>query len=231
MPHMISTDRKDRPRTREAGRFYIDELSLLLNRRADTIRRWQGTEQNPGPLPKHLHPKRGSRNWRYWTDNQVYGARGIVVWKEREDMRPGNFFTDPSQEENHIRRLRVPKMISEATLEEIHQYSYQITRGPNKGKWARSREWIVKVYYPQSDYLSIENFLRAVTRYFAERGWPFPPPSQATIKKAAKQRAKTRKANERAAKKAMAALPKDIRRDLRKIEREADRLIRITNNK
>lgn len=145
-------------------------------------------------------------------------------------MRPGNFFTDPSQEENHIRRLRVPKGISEGTLEEIRKYSYQITRGPRKGQWARSREWIVKTYYPQSTYLSVENFLRAVTRYFAERGWPFPPASPMVRKKAVQKAQKTRKRNERAAKKAMAALPADIRRDIRKIEREADRLIRITKN-
>jgi hypothetical protein len=219
---MISTERKDRPKTREPGRFYIDELARLLNRRADTIRRWERS----GMLPKYLHPKRGSRDWRYWTDNQVYGSRGIVAWMKREDMRPGNFFTDPSQEENHIRRLRVPKMISEDVLEEIRKYSYQITRGPDKGKWKKSREWIVATYYPQSGYLSVENFLRAVTRYFAERGWPFPPPSPRKYKQSAAKGAKTRKANARAVRRA-------IREDkeLRSIERKADRLIRITNTK
>lgn len=225
MPHMISTKREDRPPTREPGRFYIDELAKLLNRRPDTIRRWEGTETNPGRLPAHLIPRRGTRDWRYWTDSQVYGARGIIAWKEREDMRPGNFFTDASQEENHIRRLRVPKLIDEELLEEIHKYAYVISRGPNKGKWARSRDWIIKTYYPQSRYLTVENFLRAVQRYFAERGWPFPPPSDRAVKASNKKRVKTRKANERAAKRA-ARDP-----EIRAIEREADRLIRITNNR
>lgn len=212
MPHMISTERKDRPRTREPGRFYIDELAKLLNRRADTIRRWERSDM----LPQHLCPRRGARDWRYWTDNQVYGSRGIVAWMKKNDMRPGNYFTDPSQEENHIRRLRVPKCISEDTLEEIRKYSYVITRGPKKGKWARSRDWIVKTYYPQSTYLSVENFLRAVTRYFGERGWPFPPPAPRKYKK----RAKPKK-----------IAKKNIPKELRAIEREADRLIRITSTK
>lgn len=230
MPHMISTERKDRPKTREPGRFYIDELSMLINRRTDTIRRWQGTENNPGILPKHLHPKRGHRDWRYWSDNQIYGQRGLIVWMEKNNIRPGNYFTDASQEENHIRRLRVPKCISEDVLQEIHQYSYKITRGPKKGQWARSREWIVKTYYPQSTYLSVENFLRAVTRYFAERGWPFPPPSPRVYKAAAKKAAKTRKKNIRAAKRAAKEERRQIRQDpeLRSIEQQADRLIRIT---
>lgn len=222
MPHMISTERQDRPQTRESGRFYIDELSLLINRRADTIRRWEGS----GMLPRHLHPRRGSRDWRYWTDNQVYGKRGIVNWMKQNDIRPGNFFTDPSQEENHIRRLRVPKLISEDVLHEMRQYCYVISRGPKKGQWARSREWIVKTYYPQSRYLSVENFLRSVTRYFAERGWPFPPTSHRAHVKSGKQAAKTRKVNQRAVRRAIRDDP-----ELRAINRRADRLIRITNNR
>ena len=38
----------NRPDTREAGRLYIDELSIVVNRKPDTIRKWE----RAGMLPE-----------------------------------------------------------------------------------------------------------------------------------------------------------------------------------
>lgn len=62
-----------------AERIYITEAAELLNRRSDTIRKW---ERN-GELPQHLRPHRGFRNWRYFTPDQIEGIRQWIKDTDR----------------------------------------------------------------------------------------------------------------------------------------------------
>src|SRR4051812_37306601 len=102
---MISTMKK-RPKTREPGRVYIDELRPIIDREMGTIRKWERTI-----LPKRLHSKRGYRGWRFWTDNQVWGKNGIIEWMAKNDMRPGKLMVGPEREAEHVRNLRTPKYL------------------------------------------------------------------------------------------------------------------------
>jgi hypothetical protein len=203
---MIPAMTDERPPTREPGRFYIDELASreVLNRKADTIRKWDQT----GRLPNHLKPRRGTRGWRYWTDKQVYGPRGLLWWMEKNDMRPGRMVTDPEKEQQHVENLRRPKAMSAEVVENIRKHAKKIHAGPKAGKHVRTRAWILKHYFPQTRYVSVENFERAVTAYFAERGWDFPP---------AERRRQARR---------VVPIPKEIRA----LERQADRIIKLTDN-
>lgn len=145
---------------REEGRIYIDELRHVINREMGTVRKWE--REN---LPKRLHSKRGYRGWRYWTDEQIFGKNGIIVWMEKNDMRPGNLVTDPSMEDQHIANLRRPKYLDGYHLRSAKHFA-------DKGK---SREWIIKKLFPRTRYARPENLEAALEKVFAQEGWYFPP--------------------------------------------------------
>lgn len=92
----------------QEDRIYIREAAQILNRRMDTLRKWD----RQGILPKKLQPKREKtgRRWRYWTATQV---KGIADWMERTDRRPGKGLPHwtPSQEDidDMIEKLRTPR--------------------------------------------------------------------------------------------------------------------------
>lgn len=150
-----------RPETRDEGIVYIDELAAIINRKQGTIRKWGLT----GTLPKHLMPHRGSRNWRYWKDSQVWGQRGIIAWMEKNDMRPGNLVTDPSKEAEHIENLRRPKYLN----------GYHLRSARTFVEHGRSRAWIVETLWPRTKYARPENLEAALVKVFAAEGWEFPP--------------------------------------------------------
>jgi hypothetical protein len=150
-----------RPETRQEGIVYIDELAAIINRKQGTIRKWGLT----GTLPKHLLPHRGSRNWRYWKDSQVWGPRGIIAWMERNDMRPGNLVTDPSKEAEHLENLRRPKYLNGYHLRSARTFVEQ----------GRSRAWIVETLWPRTKYARPENLEAALVKVFEAEGWEFPP--------------------------------------------------------
>ena len=150
----------NRPETREAGRVYIDELAIIVDRELGTIRKWERLV-----LPKRLHSKRGYRGWRYWTDEQIWGKNGIVEWMDKNDMRPGNLVTPPEKEAQHVRSLRKPKYLD----------GYHIRSAKYFADQGRSREWIVKKLYPRTRYARPENLEAALEKYFKQEGWYFPP--------------------------------------------------------
>jgi hypothetical protein len=149
-----------RPKTRERGRVYIDELTSIIDREMGTIRKWERSN-----LPKRLHSKRGHRGWRYWTDGQVWGDKGIIAWMNENDMRPGNKLADPSVEAQHVRNLRKPKYLD----------GYHIRSARLFAEQGRSREWIIKKLFPRTRYSRPVNLERALEKYFKQEGWYFPP--------------------------------------------------------
>lgn len=143
--------------------IYIKDLAQILNRKENTIRKWERT----GILPKRLHPKRGIRDWRYWTHAQVYGKDGIIAWMKKRDMRPGNLLTDPSKEEEHIQKLRRPKYLNR---HHINTVRIMVENG-------KSVDQIVKKLMKSKNpprYSSAKNLERALRGYFKQNGWPFP---------------------------------------------------------
>ena len=88
-------------------RIYIRDAAELLNRRMDTLRKWDRHE-----LPEHLqsHREESGRKWRYWTPEQI---RGIFDWIEETDRRPGKGLPHwkPNQDEidSLIQKLRKPR--------------------------------------------------------------------------------------------------------------------------
>jgi hypothetical protein len=64
----------------EQRRVYINEAEGILNRKMDTLRRWEQV------LPEDLKPKRGKRNARYWSPEQIESIR---LWMISTDRRPG----------------------------------------------------------------------------------------------------------------------------------------------
>jgi len=126
-----------------------------------TIRKWERL----GDLPKRLHSKRGYRGWRYWTDKQVYGKDGVLVWMEKNDMRPGNLVTPPEREEQHVQNLRKPKYLD----------GYHIRSAKHFADQGRSREWIIKKLFPRTRYARPENLEAALVKVFEQEGWEFPP--------------------------------------------------------
>ena len=151
----------ERPETREEGVVYIDELAEIINRQQGTIRKWELT----GKLPNTLLPERGPRNWRYWTDDQVWGDKGIVAWMDKNDMRPGNLVTDPSKADEHVRNLRRPKYLN----------GYHIRSARAFVDNGKSRAWIVETLWPRTKYARPENLEAALVKVFASNGWYFPP--------------------------------------------------------
>jgi len=150
-----------RPKVREEGVVYIDELAVIINRQQGTIRKWELT----GKLPKNMLPHRGKRNWRYWTDSQVWGPNGIVAWMEENDMRPGNLVADPNNVDEHIRNLRRPKYLNGYHLRSARAF---VASG-------KSRAWIVETLWPRTKYARPENLEAALVKVFASNGWYFPP--------------------------------------------------------
>jgi hypothetical protein len=208
---MIATSpMDDRPETREAGRFYIDELSGIVNRKPDTIRKWERMDM----LPDHLKPKRGTRDWRYWSDKQVYGRKGILQWMVDNDIRPGAYLTTAEHEEKHIQHMRRPRGMKISMLEEIRYYARTFKTGSKAGMHRRSRQWIIDHYFDQTSYTSKANFEKAIVNYFSQQGWEFPPPTR-------RKRTSTRMTS-----KQMAKHP-----EVRRLNKEANRVVRIVDKK
>ena len=204
---MISTRYIKDIKTREPGRFYIDELAAVVNRKPDTIRKWE----RAGMLPEHLLPERGAREWRYWTTKQVVG---IVKWMHDNDIRPGAYLTTAEHEAQHIEHMRRPRGIQLATLEEIRYWGKSFKSGTKQGQHRRSRKWIIDTYFEQTSYASKKNFEKALVAYFAAQGWEFPPPAH------------SRRASSR-------MTPAQVKRhpEVRAATREANRIIRIVDKK
>jgi len=57
----------DAPATPTRRQIFIKEAAFILNRREDTLRKWE----TKGALPEHLRPQRASRGWRWWTVEQL----------------------------------------------------------------------------------------------------------------------------------------------------------------
>jgi hypothetical protein len=154
------TKNADPENPREEGHVYIDELAKLVDREMGTIRKWERHL-----LPKRLMSKRGYRGWRFWTDKQVYGKDGILVWMDKNDMRPGNLVTPPEREAQHLKNLRKPKYLD----------GYHIRSAKHFADQGRSREWIIKKLFPRTRYARPENLEAALVKVFAQEGWDFPP--------------------------------------------------------
>jgi hypothetical protein len=208
---MISpTTMPEQPPSREPGRYYIDELSSIVNRKPDTIRKWERADM----LPQHLKPKRGTRDWRYWTDKQVFGPRGILHWMKKNDIRPGAYLTTPEGEASHIAHMRRPRGMSISMLEEIKYWAKTFKSGNKKGKHRRSRQWIIDTYFEKTTYSSKRNFEKALIGYFANQGWEFPPPTH------------SRRASSRMTKAQIKRHP-----EVRRLTRDANRIIRLVDKK
>ena len=145
---------------REQGRVYIDELAKIIDRQMGTVRKWERTV-----LPKRLHSKRGYRGWRYWTDAQIFSDDGIIVWMDKNNMRPGNLVTPPEKSADHVRALRKPKYLD----------GYHIRSARYFAEQGRSREWIIRKMYPRTRYARPENLEAALEKLFKQEGWYFPP--------------------------------------------------------
>jgi hypothetical protein len=86
------------PSSQEIG---IKELSEMVDRRAQTIRKWERENE----LPQSLRASRNKSNRRGWTPEQVVG---ILQWLR--NRHPGSAFPwyHPSREERtaHIHHMR-----------------------------------------------------------------------------------------------------------------------------
>lgn len=156
------------PEIPEEERIYIGELSGIVHRQVGTIRRWE----SDGALPRRLHPKRGPRRQRYWTQTQVYGQRGIIAWMERNDMRPGRLVTDPDKEDEHIEHLRKPKFLNGHHINSARAWAGDGTPGTGK-----TRAYIIKKLFPRTRYARAANLESALVKLFEANGWYFPPPT------------------------------------------------------
>jgi hypothetical protein len=145
----------------EDERIYITELSRIINRQVNTIRKWERL----GVLPEKLCPQRGFRNRRYWTHAQVHGRSGILKWMAKNDMRPGNALAHRDSEAQHVEHLRKPKYLPKRLLNNARQMT----------RHRASLEEILEEIWPQTKYASKQNLEVALRRYFKRQGWPFPP--------------------------------------------------------
>lgn len=96
--------------------IYIREAAGLLNRQMTTLRKWDQTNV----LPVHLRPKRGSRDWRYWTEEQI---EGIKEWIRKTDRRSGkglsHYHPTEKQLDNVLTKLRKPRTSVNRRIEEM----------------------------------------------------------------------------------------------------------------
>lgn len=92
-------------------RIYIREAAEILNRRMDTLRKWDRLYL---PVKLRSHREDNGRRWRYWTPAQL---KGIIKWMEDTDRRPGKGLPHwkPSEEEvdELIEKLRKPRKVEE----------------------------------------------------------------------------------------------------------------------
>lgn len=146
--------------TPEAKHIYIYELGRIVDRQPATIRKWE----NDGKLPKHLLPKRGKKNHRYWTHGQVFGPRGIIAWMKKHDMRPGNQLTAPEKEKEHLINLRRPKYINGTEIIAIKEMALN----------GKSLDQIVKRVYKRTKYTTPEACEEAIKRLAKLDGFYLP---------------------------------------------------------
>lgn len=125
------------------------------------MRRWEADEL----LPVHLLPERDHNGWRYWTDEQVFGKRGVIAWMNKNDMRPGNTMTDPKDEYKHIDNLHRPRLLKKSDLRDVEQ---MIREGC-------SRTEILIMMYPRTTYTKIEGLEAALTKHYKYHDKYFPP--------------------------------------------------------
>lgn len=146
----------------KAQSIYIDELARLIDREVGTIRRWE----SDGKLPRKLLPKRGIQRHRYWTYAQIYGKNGLLAWMRANDMRPGNLYTDPSKEHEHVAALRRPKFLTES----------QVVLSGTLADEGYNRIQIANKLLPEARrYKSVKAIDKALMSAFKARGWSKPP--------------------------------------------------------
>lgn len=153
--------------SQEEGRIYIEELGRIIHRRAGTIRKWE----SEGKLPKHLLPKRGTRNRRYWSDKQVHGERGIIAWMKRNDMRPGRTVTPPRKHKSHVNHLRRPKYLTKEDIQLVRRWI----------RTGKTREYILERLLPRTKYVREASLERALEKLAKEQGWKLPKRAPAKI--------------------------------------------------
>jgi len=160
--------------------IYIDELCEIVNRKRNTIYKWE----HYGRLPKRLLPRRGTKDWRYWTYNQVYGKNGIIEWMKANDIRPGNFLTDPADEARHIASLRRPKYLTKHDINKVLDW---IERGWGAKKIAQRLLNDHTKQGRQPRYKRWQNVDRALRTYFEAAGmelaYPVPDWQEEQVRK------------------------------------------------
>lgn len=85
-------------------RVYINEAADRLDRRIDTLRKWDTS----GVLPDHLKPERGERNWRYWTEDQMDELKAWANARVPGAALPG-YNPDSDRLALHRQRMRRPR--------------------------------------------------------------------------------------------------------------------------
>jgi hypothetical protein len=138
----------------------MEEVCRILDRKANTVRKWE----REGRLPKRLVPKRGERQRRYWTQTQV---DGLLKWMITNDMRPGRLVTDPANEQRHIANLRRPKYLNGDTIRGVREMAAH----------GRSREYILKKTFPRTKYATTASLERALQQVAKQQGWELPAPA------------------------------------------------------
>lgn len=170
-------------------RIYIQELAEIVNRKMDTIRRWESR----GLLPKRLKPRRGEMNRRYWTHAQVYGKNGIIVWMKENDMRPGRLMAAPEMEEQMVANMRRPKFLDMRDMQLARRLigegrsAISVARTVHRRHIKRKKfngdlEVTPLGYVKLSDwYSSAENVEAALRKAFELEGEEFPTTSEGKL--------------------------------------------------
>ena len=140
--------------------IYVTELGKIINRRPNTIHKWD----NYGVFPEHLRPRRGICNGRYWTREQVYGPDGIIAWLKATDRRSGKNLADPANEISHLEHMRHPRFITKNNINSVLCF---LERG-----WGPRK--IAETLLPRTRYKNWQRLDLAIRTYFAQQGWPYP---------------------------------------------------------